>query len=63
MVKVECDACGKRLNLESERDEWILNNHAKLHIVQDESFREEFNDSPITFPIMYSEVKEDDNGW
>lgn len=56
-LMVECSVCGKHLPLHNlEVDEEVLNNHAVIHLEQDANMRAQFNDSPITFPIQYTEV-------
>lgn len=57
-VKVECDACGKHITVDDVFDDTDLTAHVRLHITEDANFRKQFNDSPITFPIQYSEVIE-----
>lgn len=61
---VECNACGAHLALYNlATDEQTLLEHATLHVKQDADMRRQFNDSPITFPIQYTEVEQDnDNG-
>ena len=63
---VKCSACGRYIVFSNEvdRDTQLLTRHARIHIEQDENFRLEFNDSPIEFPIQYTEVIEgEQNGW
>ena len=59
-IVVECDACGKHITVDDVMDDTHLTAHVRLHIAEDANFRKQFNDSPITFPIQYSEVIEGD---
>jgi hypothetical protein len=66
VLKVSCSACGKYIviyqdvNLDTQR----LSLHARVHQEAHESFKIEFDDSPIIFPIQFTEVIEGDvNGW
>ena len=62
-VKVECESCGKHITIIDVTDDQKLIAHVRLHLFQDESFRKEFNDSPLKFPIHFSEVEGDEYGW
>ena len=65
-MKVECSACGRWILIyqDIDRDTQLLSRHARMHLLEDENFRLEFNDSPIEFPIHYTEVIEGEtSGW
>lgn len=64
MTMVACSACGDKIMVyhDFDRDTQTLSRHARVHVEQDESFKVEFNDSPIKFPIEYVEVEEN-YGW
>ena len=61
-VKVECDTCGIHLKIDDVIADIQLTEHAQKHIKDDASFRTQFIDSPIIFPIVYNEILEETNG-